>query len=686
MDIDKLIGNRNIAEELEDADLLKIGRQVVNDFKADEESRIHWLEEAKKWMKLATQVTEEKTFPWPKAANIKFPLLTTATLQFGARAYPALINNGKPIARAESIGFDLSGDKQNKAERISKHLSYQIMHEIRGWEEDMDKLLIQLPIIGCAFKKTYYDSAKDRNCSDLVSGLDVVVDYSARSLDDARRITHIIEMVPNVIQERINAGIFRDVKLPNSSNKEYQTPRDQLLAQRKVNDTEDSTNDRTRVLLEQHRWLDLDEDDYQEPYIVTVDLISETVLRIVPRFAQDGIKRNDKRELILIEPIHYFTKFDFIPNPDGGFYGIGFGILLGPLNETANTLINQILDAGTLSNLQGGFLARGIRVKNGNLRFTPGEWKEVNTTGTDLKNNIVPLPTKEPSNVLFQLLGSITEAGQRVSSVSDIFSGEMPGQNTPATTTMAAIDQGMKVFSAIYKRIYRSLGEEFRKIAKLNALYLEPETYFKVLGQQQSGVVYQDDYRDSDILVIPSADPNTVTDQAKMMQAQMLMQMIQFIPNKVEVIKRVLESANIPGIEILMQGADQPPPPSPEQQQAQMEMQQSQAEHQMKLQEMQGKLQAQEMQARIKTASEQQKLVLQQEKMRMDHEHLQMKMSHEAQKAQFDQQLSLDQMAMEHHSFQQKQQMDLATHQQQQKLAASKEKANNGKQPTSHRK
>jgi chaperonin GroES len=339
-------------------------------------------------------------------------------------------------------------------------MSYQLMEQMDNWEEDMDKLSIIIPIVGCAFKKTYYSGIKGQNVSELVLAQDLIVDYYAKSLEDATRITHRLSLTTRDIKERQLAGIYSDGTLHTPGHSNLTKISDEIdgLAEQEPDEATPFT------VLEQHRFWDLDGDGYEEPYIVTVEEESHKVLRIVARFDAKGITRSEveegeegQGEIIFIQPVHYFTKFPFIPNPDGGFYDVGFGTLLGSINSTIDTAINQLLDAGTLSNMPSGFLGRGIRLKAGNARFSPGEWKFVNTPGEDLRKGIVPLPINSPDSTVFQLLGLMIDAGQRLSSTVDMQVGENPGQNQKATTTMAVLEQGMKVFNSIYKRLYRSV-------------------------------------------------------------------------------------------------------------------------------------------------------------------------------------------------------------------------------------
>ena len=521
MKIEKILESVNIADDLQDEQLSKIADQVVDGFDTDLDSRKPWERDLKTWTELALQVAGEKTFPWPNAANIKYPLLATAAMQFAARAYPTLVPSDGKIVKCKVVGYDMDGQKAARAERISKHMSYQVIDEMSDWEEDMDKLLITLPIAGTCFKKTYWDATKQRNCSKLVLPKTLVVNYYCRSLDEAERITEIFYLTRRQVKERQNRGVFLDIDLQDpviestdslttSTNKTFQLDSDQ-----------DETTPYT--ILEQHTYLDLDDDGYSEPYVVTVEYNSRKVLRIVPRFTADDVYISDKKKVISIDAIQYYTKYSFIPNPDGGFYDIGFGRLLGPLNTSANTLINQLVDAGSLSNLQAGFIGKGLRIKMGESRFQPGEWKAVNAVGDDLKKQIFPLPVREPSQVLFNLLDLLLKSGKELASVAEIFVGKMPGQNTPATTTMATIEQGMKVFTAVYKRIYRSLTSEFRKIYKLNRVYLNPEQEVSVLDQP----IQQSDYQGPEDDILPAADPNAVSSQEKQAKVQAIMQILQ---------------------------------------------------------------------------------------------------------------------------------------------------------------
>lgn len=572
-----MLESANIAEKLDEDRLKEIANECYTGFMNDCQSRSDWEKGVDEWTKLAKQTVEPKTWPWPKASNIKYPLLSTAAMQFAARAYPSLLPSDGKVVKAKPIGKDPDGTKLQTATAVSTYMSYQLMVEMDGWEEDMDKLLIMLPIVGTMFKKTYWDSLKKANCSSLVLPKNLVVNYWAKNLKDAERVSEVLAISERKLKERQQSGIWLELELGAPPQ-----PEAKGNAPSQVDQTTPYT------IIEQHTFLDLDDDGYREPYIVTFHKESKKILRIAARFDDTTISLDEKGKIQKIDPIQYYTKFGFIPNPDGGFYDIGFGILLGPLNESVNTLINQLVDAGSLNNLQTGFLGKGLRLRMGETRFQPGEWKVVNSTGDDLKKQIVPMPTKEPSNVLFQLMGSLITSGKELASVAEIFVGKMPGQNTPATTTMATIEQGMKVFTAVYKRIYRSLAEEFKKIARLNRMYLNPQTYVDVVDM----TVGPEDFKLENHNIFPGADPTAVSQTEKLLKAQGLLELLPTgILNPVEVVKRVLEAQEQPNWEqvlnpqVAQTGQMPPPPPDPKLLESQAKIESMQQASQIKAQE-----------------------------------------------------------------------------------------------------
>lgn len=631
--LDEYIGSKNLCDHLADPELTKLGIELGLWFDEDVESRKPWLDRSNQWLKLATQVVEKKTYPWPDSANVKFPLLTTAAMQFAARAYPALVP-GPRLVQGLVIGRDEQGIKQQSAIRVGAHMSYQLLYEMDGWEADMDRLCLMLPIVGCLFKKTWYDPIKQKNVSDLILPQDLVIDYFAKDLKSATRISHIIYRTRNEIKERINKKLYRDIDIekvlgePVSLAEDNHT-KDLISGQREPTKTPASPY----KLIETHCWWDLDDDGYDEPYTVVFHYDTKTILRITARFTVKDVEMDEKREKILtIKPTQYFTKFGFIPNPDGSIYDLGFGLLLGGLNETVNTLTNQLLDSGTLNNLQSGFLGRGIRIRAGNSKFQPGEWKPVDFTGDDIKKHVFPLPTKEPSDVLFKLLETLVTSGKELASVAEIMVGKMPGQNTPATTTMATIEQGLKVFTAIYKRVYRSLGEEYQKLFKLNSINLpDEEIYFTINEPQgpQGQSVAKDDYA-MEVSVKPNADPNIVSSAQRLMKLQAMGQLMALRTlDPIEFSRRFLEAIEEENISTLLL---KQMPPDPEAQAKQMEMQQKQQDSQMKAQIEQMKAQmdqkSQEMEMRFKVVEMQMKEREMQMELMMKQKEHQMTMDH----------------------------------------------------------
>jgi chaperonin GroES len=551
LSMDKLVSSPNIAEMLEERQLHTIGSRVLREFNLDKESRGVWENRVEEAMKLALQVAEAKSFPWSGASNVKFPLITIAALQFHSRAYPALVPSGELVKIDHDVNTnqdsEIQAENAARNKRVQKHMSYQLLKEDECWESEMDKVLITVPIVGCAFKKTYWDFNEDHPKSENVLAKDFVVSYWTKSLKDCDRQTHILYLSTNDVLSRQRKGFWLDVNL----GKPIIQPEDNLgVAQdnQQGSNIDASDTGTPYEFLEQHRWEDLDGDGYKEPYIVTVHRPTGQVVRIVANYFESSIKRNNKDQITNIKAESYFTKYSFIPSPDGGYYDIGFGILLGPLNESINTIINQLIDAGTMATTAGGFLSRGIKVRGGNYNFAPLEWKHVDSTGDDLAKGIVPLPVREPSQVLFTLLTTLVNYGERIVGSTDIMVGENVGQNTPATTSQTMVDQGMKVFSGIFKRIYRALNEEVRKIYRLNQLYLPDE--YKFAGN----IVLAADYTDSATDLRPAADPQVISDTQRLLQAEALKATALTVPgfNVYNVMKRYLEAMKVPNIDEIL--------------------------------------------------------------------------------------------------------------------------------------
>lgn len=580
----KLPDIQNIAEYLEDEDLATIATRVIEDYEADNQSRAHWLERYNRYLKQAVQVQEIKNFPFAGASNVKYPLTTTACLQFHARAYPMLVPS-KNLVMTRVLGEDSDGEKQDRAERVQLHMNYQLKEQMKDWEEGHDKLLLTLPLTGCEFKKVYYDSGKDVNVAEHVLARDLVVHYYAKSLEDASRKTQVLELSTNKLLSLVREGLFLDcyfdeddigTPIQDASIKEAQDERQGIKEPKKDSDT-------PHMLLEWHGFLDLDGDGYREPYIVTVHKDKHKVLRIVARFQPDAVRSNAQGEVIEIEPDEYFVQYNFIPSPDGGIYGIGFGTLVGPLNDAVDTLINQLIDAGKQANLQAGFISKHFRLRAGDLKFKLGEWKQVNVSGQDIQSGIFPLPTKEPSGTLFELAKFLINAGERLTSTTDMMVGENPGQNQKATTTQAVLDQGQKVFTAIYKRIRNTMTKEFMTFYKLNSIYLDEAEYYDFLDASDLNIngaaILREDYQKGGFVLKPTADPNAVTQLQKVEKAQFVLQLVPMgtIDPKAAT-KRALEAAEIDHIAELI---PEQTGPTPQEQMAIRQFQRDEETHQV---------------------------------------------------------------------------------------------------------
>lgn len=581
----------NLTSKFDEEELRKLGSEIAENYDIDEQSRVKWKEKMAEAEKLALQLVEPKSYPWPNAANVKFPLLTVAAMQFAARAYPALVK-APDIVKYRVQGSDPDNQKAAKAARISAHMSYQLLEEDESWEEDQDKAFLALPILGCVFKKSYYDATLGHNVSKLVLPKNLAVHYFAKSIEGAERKTEIFELSSRKVRERELRGIFKEWDYGPAP-----TPEETDETKRQGLSAPLSDRDVPRVFLEQHCYLDLDDDGYKEPYVVTIDKATHKVARVVHRIdsveTEQAVKMADlekrikalvqglqapqgqeggqqvsqlqaveqkimawkaeiaklaqeKPKVLSIKAVEYYTKYPFIPSPDGGFYDLGFGALLSPINDSVNTLINQLLDSGSLQNGSMGFIGRGARIKGGKLRFSPYEWKKVDVAGGVLRDNLVPLPVGQPSSVLLELLGVLISYAERIGSVTDAMMGDNPGQNTPAYNMSAMLEQGLQVFNGIFKRVYRSFRGELRKLYALNGIYLDQEEYFDY--QDSDAKILQTDYTSNSKDLIPAADPNAFSNKEKMMKAQAVSDRAAQVPGYDPMLaeQALLESMDIP--------------------------------------------------------------------------------------------------------------------------------------------
>ena len=567
--------SENLAAEMDDNQLNLIAQDVLADFDVDKESMAEWFTLMNRGISLAKLAKEEKTYPFERASNVKYPLITSAALQFNARAYPAIVPSGDAV-RVATFGKDPQGQKAARGERISAHMSYQLNNQIEEWEEDTDNLLVQLPIVGTMVRKVWYDPVLQRPRMRLLPPGAFIVNNKVRNLSDAPRCSEEITLYPSEIRERIMSGQYVEWDYDEKAGE----------------GTQDS-----HELIEQHRRIDLDEDGYPEPYIVTVHTDTQTVVRIVADFDESTVKYQTEQQMVevpamamdpmtgqpmqvmqmqpqevvtgisAIERGSYFVAYKFMPSMDGGFHGTGLGMLLGDISDTINTIINMMIDAGHMASLGGGFIGSDMRIKGGNQRHRPGEWKLSQATGGEIRNSIVPLTFPGPDATLFAMLGMLIDAGKEISSTQDIMTGDSGGQQQTATATLALIEQGMMVFSAAYKRIFRSLKQEYKLLAKINATTVSPEEYNAFhdgVGQDGQPQMFDpaQDYNARDMDVQPVADPRSVTKMQEAAKAQLLLQMVEMgLVDQAETTLRVLDAAEIADTDKLQ------PKPDPMQQQ-----------------------------------------------------------------------------------------------------------------------
>jgi hypothetical protein len=544
----------NIAEWLEDNILIKIASDLRTNFEDDKNSRSDWEKAYTEGLDLLGFKYEERAKPFTGATGVTHPLLAEAVTQFQAQSYKELLPPGGPV-RAEILG-DATPEIEQQAERIKNFMNYQVTCIMQEFDPELDQMLFHLPLAGSAFKKIYYDAQLERAVSRFIPAEDLIVPYFVSDLESCMRITHVVKMKKNDLRKNQVSGFYRDIELQPSKadisdSKEKQ---DSILGVEQVSFSEEEFN-----LLEMHVDLDIpgfeDKDEENNPtgimlpYIVTIDEDSGKVLSIYRNWRQGDGSRKKKQ---------YFTHYKFLPGL--GFYGFGLIHMLGGLSRTATAALRQLIDAGTLSNLPAGFKARGLRIKDDDEALNPGEWRDVDAPGGNLRESLMPLPYKEPSATLFQLLGFVTDAGRRFAGVTDMMMGENAGsQQQPVGTTMAILERGMKVMSAIHKRLHYAQKIEFKLLAKVFSEYLPPEYPYMVANGNQ--MVKQTDFDDR-VDVIPVSDPNIFSMAQRVTLAQTQLQLAQSNPemhNLHEAYRRMYAALGVQNIEKVL-----PPPPQPQ--------------------------------------------------------------------------------------------------------------------------
>jgi hypothetical protein len=512
----------NLAEFMEEDLLEKLSSDLQKNFEDDKNSRADWEKTYKDGLDLLGFKYEERSKPFAGAAGVTHPLLAEAVTQFQAQAYKELLPPGGPV-RTEIIGVP-TAEVEQQAERIKEFMNYQITCEMGEFDPELDQLLFHLPLAGSAFKKIYYDSTLERAVSKFVPAEDLVVPYFITDLESCSRITHVVKMKHNDLRKNQVSGFYRDIDLSGGrvDTSDIKEKQDELSGIEQVSFTEDEHN-----LLEMH--VDLDLPGFEDmgannqktgimvPYIVTLDEDSGEILSIYRNWSQGDPLRKKKE---------YFTHFKFLPGL--GFYGFGLIHMLGGLSRTATAALRQLVDAGTLSNLPAGFKARGLRIRDDDEAINPGEWRDVDAPGGNLRESLMPLPYKEPSATLFSLLGFVVDAGRRFAGVADMMMGENAGsQQQPVGTTMAILERGMKVMSAIHKRLHYAQKTEFKLLAKVFADYLPANYPYMVAGGEQT--IKQTDF-DERVDVIPVSDPNIFSMAQRVTLAQSQLQLAQSNP------------------------------------------------------------------------------------------------------------------------------------------------------------
>lgn len=526
MNIQDIVQLDNVADKVKDQELMAIGIRVCQEYEVDRASMKDWLSRNEMAVRLIDQKPETKTEPWFGAANTKLPLVLNAAMRVSAEEY-AEIMRGKDLVKYELYGTQ-DDAKRARGERVAKRMNFQYHHELEDWEEDHDKLILAKNIFGTVHKKYVYCKEKGRvECVLRRNG--VVINDNVEHMNDAPRITDEIDKYWWECEEKFRSGDWKRIELKEEELQEY------------------AKSDKPQRFYEQLRREDLDDDGYPEPYVITVHEKTKQVVSIIPNFTPESIKVDQKGKVIRVDMSRTrvrYVKYEMIPSYEGGYWGFGFGILLGPLNDNCNALINQLLDSGTLANNGGGFISQQLRTGHGPLKFKKGEWKPVNAPGIALKDAFFPIPVRDPSPTLFNLLGLLMDVLKELSSVTDVMAGDQPHANMAEGTIMSLIEQGKKVFNSIYKRHYGSLRKEFLALFDLNFLYEDPEAYMKFHDITPEQMVQNDprlqaaspaemgmglvqgDFERAELDVLPTANPEFSSKVQRMVQAQALAQFI----------------------------------------------------------------------------------------------------------------------------------------------------------------
>jgi hypothetical protein len=537
---------RNLSEEIEQRELRSLAADMLGMYQADRESRSDWERTYSEGLDLLGMDTSERSEPFQGASGVYHPLLSEAVAQFQSSAYKELLPSGGPVG-TRVIGRK-TPERQEQANRVKEFMNYQITEVMQEYDPELDQMLFYLPLSGSAFKKVYYDETLNRAVAKFITSEDLVVPYETTDLQSATRITHMVRMNTNDVRKLQQSGFYRDIELISSPEEESAITEkvDELEG---VRPTHYMTSD-TMTILECHIDLDLpgfedvgedgEPTGIQLPYIVTMEEGSSQVLSIRRNWEETDSLKNKKQ---------YFVHYKFLPGL--GFYGFGLIHMIGGLSKSATSLLRQLIDAGTLANLPAGFKARGLRVRNADDPLQPGEWRDVDAPGGTLRDSLLPLPYKEPSGTLLNLLGVLIESGRRFAAITEMQTGDMT-EAMPVGTTVALLEKGMQVMSAIHKRLHYSQKIEFRLLAETFSEYLPQEYPFEVAGGER--LIKVTDFSEQ-IDVIPHSDPNIFSMAQRIMMAQTQLQLATSAPqihNLEEAYYRMYQALGVQNIEDIL--------------------------------------------------------------------------------------------------------------------------------------
>lgn len=538
----------NLAEYMDEGELDGVASDLIGDYMSDKESRRDWEKAYIEGLDLLGMKYEERTIPWPGASGVYHPILAEAVVRYQSQTIMEVVPAAGPV-RTQIVG-KMTPDRAKQAERVESEMNYIVMQKIPGYRAEMEQLLFRQPLAGSAFKKIYFDSVRKVPRADFVPAEDFIVPYGASDLESAPRYTHVMRKYPNEVKKLMASGFYRELELPEPTpeRSSIQDKYDKIDGDNPSWDMDDR-----HMILEMHVDYELpgyeSDDGVALPYVITIEKQSGKVL---------SIRRNWRQEDPLRQKRLHFVHYPYLPGL--GFYGSGLIHLIGGVAKSSTSILRQLIDAGTLSNLPAGLKARGLRIKGDSSPLMPGEFRDVDVASGAIKDSITFLPYKEPSQVLYQLLGTLTEEGRRIGSIADVSIGDM-NPNAPVGTTLALLERNLKVMSAVQARVHAAMNQEFKLIAQIVKDYMGPKYEYDVGGDFSR---YED--FDDRVDVIPVSDPNASTMSQRMMQYQAALQMSQNAPqiyNTALLHRQALEVMGIKGADEIVKLPEEIKPMDP---------------------------------------------------------------------------------------------------------------------------